>query len=96
MIPSAHPDPVTRWTVTKNNLGESNMITEKVFDVFKPLTIVKRLGLGTGTVLILKIEDVLWEHVEVHHLPPLAVHLLNLDNMGTWKNIFSQASLYSY
>ena len=74
------------------------MITEKVFNVFKPLRIVKQLGLGlgTGTVLIKKIEDVLWEHVEVHHLPPLAVHLLNLDNMGTWKNIFSQASLYSY
>ena len=35
------------------------------------------------------IEHILGQHVEVHHLPPLAVHLLNLDNMGTLKNIFS-------
>ena len=32
-----------------NNLGESNMITEKVFNVFKPLKIVKQLGLELGT-----------------------------------------------
>ena len=28
------------------------------------------------------------EHDEVHHLPPLAVHLLYLVNMGAQKNIF--------
>ena len=55
LVKMSHDDPLCpsrpgdQVDSDNNNLEESNMITKKVFNAFKPLKIVKRLGLGFGT-----------------------------------------------